>query len=183
MSCSFTTSQPGSRPTSSGNRQIGTSKSSAPPPCCTHWGISAYLEHWDLVSTSLCWFWGDKFRTMALQQKRMLLEQTLVMVCAAMLAVFVFCRWSMTPPTVNAYYSPTKNEIVFPAGILQAPFYTRTSPKYEPWENRAGFPAFLLYPNLSLSFMAAESRGCFLNLHITFLQVPEFWWDWRGSGP
>ncbi|KAK2521553.1 Ece1 [Columba guinea] len=37
--------------------------------------------------------------------------------------------WSMTPPTVNAYYSPTKNEIVFPAGILQAPFYTRASPK------------------------------------------------------
>ncbi|XP_044541176.1 endothelin-converting enzyme 1-like, partial [Gracilinanus agilis] len=40
-------------------------------------------------------------------------------------------QWSMTPPTVNAYYSPTKNEIVFPAGILQAPFYTRTSPKYD----------------------------------------------------
>ncbi|KAJ6656854.1 hypothetical protein lerEdw1_003185 [Lerista edwardsae] len=40
-------------------------------------------------------------------------------------------QWSMTPPTVNAYYSPTKNEIVFPAGILQAPFYTRSSPKYE----------------------------------------------------
>lgn len=31
--------------------------------------------------------------------------------------------WSMTPPTVNAYYSPTRNEIVFPAGILQPPFY------------------------------------------------------------
>ncbi|XP_020381834.2 endothelin-converting enzyme 1-like, partial [Rhincodon typus] len=38
-------------------------------------------------------------------------------------------QWSMTPPTVNAYYSPTKNEIVFPAGILQAPFYTRDYPK------------------------------------------------------
>ncbi|XP_015454297.2 endothelin-converting enzyme 1 [Pteropus alecto] len=38
-------------------------------------------------------------------------------------------QWSMTPPMVNAYYSPTKNEIVFPAGILQAPFYTRSSPK------------------------------------------------------
>ena len=32
-------------------------------------------------------------------------------------------RWGMTPPTVNAYYSPTVNEIVFPAGILQPPFY------------------------------------------------------------
>jgi putative endopeptidase len=32
-------------------------------------------------------------------------------------------EWAMTPPTVNAYYNPTMNEIVFPAGILQAPFY------------------------------------------------------------
>jgi putative endopeptidase len=30
-------------------------------------------------------------------------------------------EWGMTPPTVNAYYNPTANEIVFPAGILQAP--------------------------------------------------------------
>jgi len=32
-------------------------------------------------------------------------------------------EWGMTPPTVNAYYSPTYNEIVFPAGILQPPFF------------------------------------------------------------
>ncbi|HET7274277.1 MAG TPA: M13 family metallopeptidase, partial [Longimicrobiaceae bacterium] len=32
-------------------------------------------------------------------------------------------EWAMTPPTVNAYYSPLLNEIVFPAGILQPPFY------------------------------------------------------------
>ena len=32
-------------------------------------------------------------------------------------------EWGMSPPTVNAYYSSTKNEIVFPAGILQPPFF------------------------------------------------------------
>jgi endothelin-converting enzyme/putative endopeptidase len=32
-------------------------------------------------------------------------------------------EWSMTPPTVNAYYSPSRNNINFPAGILQPPFY------------------------------------------------------------
>jgi putative endopeptidase len=32
-------------------------------------------------------------------------------------------EWGMTPPTVNAYYNPLLNEIVFPAGILQPPLY------------------------------------------------------------
>ncbi len=32
-------------------------------------------------------------------------------------------EWLITPQTVNAYYNATSNEIVFPAGILQAPFY------------------------------------------------------------
>ena len=32
-------------------------------------------------------------------------------------------EWFMNPQTVNAYYNPLQNEIVFPAGILQAPFY------------------------------------------------------------
>jgi putative endopeptidase len=32
-------------------------------------------------------------------------------------------EWSMTPQTVNAYYSPAKNEIVFPAAILQPPYF------------------------------------------------------------
>lgn len=32
-------------------------------------------------------------------------------------------EWHMTPPTVNAYFSPNRGEIVFPAGILQPPFF------------------------------------------------------------
>ena len=32
-------------------------------------------------------------------------------------------EWDMTPPTINDYYNPTVNEIVFPAGILQPPFF------------------------------------------------------------
>jgi putative endopeptidase len=32
-------------------------------------------------------------------------------------------EWGMTPPTVNAYYDPSNNDINFPAGILQPPFY------------------------------------------------------------
>ncbi|MBE4748737.1 M13 family metallopeptidase [Corallococcus sp. ZKHCc1 1396] len=34
-------------------------------------------------------------------------------------------EWFMSPPTVNAYYNPATNEIVFPAGILQPPFFNR----------------------------------------------------------
>ncbi len=36
-------------------------------------------------------------------------------------------EWTMTPQTVNAYYSPTRNEIVFPAAILQPPFYNQSA--------------------------------------------------------
>jgi putative endopeptidase len=44
-------------------------------------------------------------------------------------------EWGMTPQTINAYYNPINNEIVFPAGILQAPFY---DPKASDAENYGG---------------------------------------------
>jgi hypothetical protein len=49
-------------------------------------------------------------------------------------------EWGMTPPTVNAYYNPTMNEIVFPAGILQPPFY---DPKADDAVNYGGMGAVI----------------------------------------
>lgn len=44
-------------------------------------------------------------------------------------------EWGMTPQTINAYYNPLNNEIVFPAGILQAPFF---DPEASDAENYGG---------------------------------------------
>jgi Predicted metalloendopeptidase len=46
----------------------------------------------------------------------------------------------MTPPTVNAYYNPMMNEIVFPAGILQPPFF---HPKADDPVNYGGMGAVI----------------------------------------
>ncbi len=49
-------------------------------------------------------------------------------------------EWFMLPQTVNAYYNPGTNEICFPAGILQAPFF---SPDAHPAENYGGIGAVI----------------------------------------
>jgi putative endopeptidase len=49
-------------------------------------------------------------------------------------------EWGMTPQTINAYYTPVKNEIVFPAAILQPPFF---DPKADPAVNYGGIGAVI----------------------------------------
>jgi len=49
-------------------------------------------------------------------------------------------EWGMTPQTVNAYYNPLQNEIVFPAAILQPPFF---DPKADPALNYGGIGAVI----------------------------------------
>ena len=49
-------------------------------------------------------------------------------------------EWFMTPMTVNAYANPTMNEIVFPAAILQPPFF---DPKADPAVNYGGIGAVI----------------------------------------
>jgi endothelin-converting enzyme/putative endopeptidase len=49
-------------------------------------------------------------------------------------------EWFMLPQTVNAYYNPGTNEICFPAGILQAPFF---APDADPAENYGGIGAVI----------------------------------------
>ncbi|HET9159302.1 MAG TPA: M13-type metalloendopeptidase, partial [Caulobacteraceae bacterium] len=49
-------------------------------------------------------------------------------------------EWEMYPQTVNAYYNPAKNEVVFPAAILQPPFF---DPKADPAVNYGGIGAVI----------------------------------------
>ncbi|MEY2495841.1 MAG: putative endopeptidase [Verrucomicrobiota bacterium] len=49
-------------------------------------------------------------------------------------------EWGMSPPTVNAYYNPNMNEIVFPAGIMQPPFF---DPKADDAVNYGGMGAVI----------------------------------------
>ena len=49
-------------------------------------------------------------------------------------------EWGMTPQTINAYYNPTFNEVVFPAAILQPPFF---DPHADPAVNYGGIGAVI----------------------------------------
>lgn len=49
-------------------------------------------------------------------------------------------EWEMSPAAVNAYYEPTRNEIVFPAGILQPPFFNASWPR---WHNYGAMGAVI----------------------------------------
>lgn len=76
-------------------------------------------------------------------------------------------QWNMTPQTVNAYYDPGMNEIVFPAAILQAPFY---DPESSEGSNLGGI-GFVIAHEISHAFDANgalyDERG---NYHVWWTQ-------------
>ena len=57
-------------------------------------------------------------------------------------------EWRMTPPTVNAYYSASLNEMVFPAGIMQLPFFSPEAP----WPSNYGGLAMVMGHELTHGF-------------------------------
>jgi putative endopeptidase len=77
----------------------------------------AYPDAWrnyDALKVDRASYWGNRVAATQFEVKRQL---------AKIGKPVDHNEWEMTPPTVNAYYEPTLNEIVFPAGILQPPFY------------------------------------------------------------
>ena len=75
--------------------------------------------------------YGDVERTVAFEWKRQLRRINRPVDKA---------EWHLTPPTVNAYYSQTENEVVFPAAILQPPFF---DPDADPAVNYGGIGAVI----------------------------------------
>ncbi|WP_293903361.1 M13-type metalloendopeptidase [Phenylobacterium sp.] len=88
-----------------------------------------YTDHWrdyaklDLKANDL---YGDAMRASAFEWRRQV---------AQLSGPVDKTEWGMTPQTVNAYYNPPNNEIVFPAAILQAPFF---DPDADPAINYGG---------------------------------------------
>jgi endothelin-converting enzyme len=74
--------------------------------------------------------------------------------------------WSMTAPTVNAYYNPSGNEIVFPAGIMQLPVFQADLPEY------ANYGAFGAVAGHELSH-AFDNHGSNFNER----GILQNWWD------
>ena len=73
--------------------------------------------------------------------------------------------WSMTPQTVNAYYSPSNNEIVFPAAILQPPFFSK---EYSYGKNLGGI-GFIIAHEMSHAF---DSNG---SMYDEYGNVSDWW--------
>jgi endothelin-converting enzyme len=76
-------------------------------------------------------------------------------------------EWGMTPPTVNAYYNPAGNEIVFPAGIMQYPAFGGELPQY------MNYGAFGAVAGHELSH-AFDNNGKNYDPSGNFTDVP--WW-------
>ena len=75
-------------------------------------------------------------------------------------------EWSMTPQTINAYYNPVNNEIVFPAGILQAPFF---DPQSSDAENYGGIGVVIGH-ELTHGF---DDQGCMFDANGNMVN----WWN------
>ncbi len=82
-------------------------------------GYPDVWRDYSAVTTDKADFFGNVMRSRAFENKRHL-DKVGKPVDKA--------EWWMTPAEVNAYYDPLKNEIVFPAGILQPPFFDATFP-------------------------------------------------------
>jgi endothelin-converting enzyme/putative endopeptidase len=77
-------------------------------------GYPAKWRNYDALAIDATSFVGNVERASAFEVKRQL---------AKVGKPVDKTEWQMTPQAVNAYYEPTMNEMVFPAGILQVPFY------------------------------------------------------------
>lgn len=74
-------------------------------------------------------------------------------------------NWAMTPQTINAYYDPNNNEIVFPAGILQAPFYDKNNSR----ETNLGGIGYVIAHEISHAF---DSNGALYDANGNY----NVWW-------
>ena len=77
-------------------------------------GYPVKWRNYDALVIDRASFYGNVSRATAFEVKRQLTKVGTGVDKA---------EWQMSPPAVNAYYEPTMNEMVFPAGILQVPFY------------------------------------------------------------